>query len=246
MSSGGMTHHSNLSEQSLVENFLTPYLDKQCILDSFDDIGGHGIINLSASMVMVVLKTDQQVDRKCFKPQSVSSILNLIKTNDISVEVCTKEVLISAEIDLKNNRALKQNLLPIKDKVFVVMKFGDEVLDSAYESIKSVVEAFKLSCVRVDEIEHSSSITDQILEQISESKFVLVELTGSRPNCYYEAGYADALGKEIIYVVKDGEEIHFDLKHRKFIIWKTESDLRNKIRTRFEALTAEHSGISLV
>lgn len=111
--------------------------------------------------------------------------------------------------------------------------------------MKDVIKNFDLDCIRIDEIESADSITDQILSFINDSKYVLVELTGNRPNCYYEAGYADALGKEIIYVIKKGEDIHFDLKHRKFIIWETESDLRKKLTNRFASLKSKKSGTVL-
>ena len=34
---------------------------------------------------------------------------------------------------------------------------------------------------------------------------VLADLTGERPNCYFEAGYAHALGKQLILTIRKGE-----------------------------------------
>ena len=53
----------------------------------------------------------------------------------------------------------------------MIMKFSDEVLDSAYEGVyKPIVESYNLKCVRIDEIQDSGLITEQILETIAESK----------------------------------------------------------------------------
>ena len=117
------------------------------------------------------------------------------------------------------------------------MKFGDDVLNSAYTAVvKPVVKKFGLTCIRVDEIPDSGKISDQILEAIAESKYVIADLSGARPNCYYEAGFAHALGKEMILTIRDGESAHFDLQGHRFIQWKTESDYKKQLTKRIKAL----------
>nr|MDQ3818355.1 TIR domain-containing protein [Acidobacteriota bacterium] len=94
-------------------------------------------------------------------------------------------------------------LISKRRQAFVVMKFGDDRLDSAYEVvIKPALEEFRYSVIRIDEVQDSGTITEQILKQISNSEIVFADLTGERPNCYYEAGYAHALQKEIILTVR--------------------------------------------
>ena len=117
------------------------------------------------------------------------------------------------------------------------MKFGDDELDSAYEGvIRPVIEANDLKAVRIDEIQDSGRITDQVLEHIAESQFVLSDLSGERPNCYYETGFAHALGRKLILTIRSGDPIHFDLAGYRFIQWSTEADLRGKLRKRFASL----------
>jgi len=88
----------------------------------------------------------------------------------------------------------------------------------------------------------SGNITTQILESISTSKIILVELSGERPNCYYEAGYAHALGKEIIFCIKTNETIHFDLASYRFIQWNTEAKLRQMLRERLISISEREEG----
>jgi hypothetical protein len=124
-----------------------------------------------------------------------------------------------------------------KLQIFVVMKYGDDELDSAYEGvIKPVGCDFGFDVHRIDEIQDSGNITQQILESIASSALVLADLTGERPNCYYEAGYAHAKGKEMILAAKHGSSIHFDLAAHRFIHWKTEADYRRKLRERLTSL----------
>jgi len=90
--------------------------------------------------------------------------------------------------------------------------------------------------MRIDKIQDSGKITDQMLKEIARSEIVLVDLTGGRPNCYYEAGYAQALEKKIIYTIKKGENPHFNLYGYRCIEWATEQDLRIELRKRFQSL----------
>jgi len=122
------------------------------------------------------------------------------------------------------------------------MKFGDENLDSAYDGvIKPLAKEFGYGIIRVDEIQDSGRITDQIIESISASKIIIADLSGERPNCYYEAGFAHALGKEIIFTVHKNDRIHFDLAGYRFIKWKTEANLRNELRKRLESIRMSQS-----
>ena len=122
-------------------------------------------------------------------------------------------------------------------QVFVIMKFRDDQLDSTYElAIKPVIEKFNYNPMRVDQIETADPITPRILKEIRRSAVVLADLTGRRPNCYYETGFAHALDKEIILTIKEGEEIDFDLKVHNFIIWTTPADLKDALHRRFETI----------
>lgn len=85
-------------------------------------------------------------------------------------------------------------------------------------------------------------ITNQIIEHIAESELILADLTGARPNCYYETGVAYALGKELILTIKKGERAHFDLSVYRFIEWKTEHELRLKLREGFNSVKHKKSG----
>ncbi|WMT40967.1 hypothetical protein RE628_28530 [Paenibacillus sp. D2_2] len=103
-----------------------------------------------------------------------------------------------------------------------------------------MVQEFNLTPIKVDRVQNSGIITDQIIDYISTSKYVIADLTGERPNTYYEAGFAHALNKETILTIKRGEKIHFDLSSHRFIQLETEADLRKQLRDRFSNLTSNN------
>lgn len=127
--------------------------------------------------------------------------------------------------------------LPEQNDLFVAMAFGNPDLDSAYETIIKPIAIEKgFNVVRIDEREDSGSISSQILWHIERSGVILCELTGERPNVYFEAGYAIAKGKETILCARKDTNVHFDLKDRRLIIWETPRDLKAKLDSRLNTI----------
>lgn len=121
---------------------------------------------------------------------------------------------------------------------FVIMSFSDNPeLEDAYKlGIKPSIESNGLTCIRVDEIEHNRRVTDKVMECIRNCRVVVADLTEQRPNCYYELGYAHALGKEVVHTVKYGEMIHFDIQDYNFIIYPNTTELKTRLEQRLKAV----------
>ncbi len=155
---------------------------------------------MKSGTLLTVYKTRRKLRRP--KPEAVPSEF---KDIDFEEHNCTAEVLAESKASIPQRASsslLQKAFSPPLPQVFVVMKFGDNELDSAYEGvIRPVIEENDLKAVRIDEIQDSGRITNQVLESIAESQFVLSDLSGERPNCYYETGFAHALGRELILTI---------------------------------------------
>lgn len=226
----------NYSEDSIIENVVRPFVNGQIVMLTFKL--GPRLFNMKNATFLKVYRTKSSLKSTEDKSPSDQMKEEAFAKNDCTAEIIGK---VQAHGTTRALSSLIQKAMQKpKDQVFVVMKFGDQVLDSAYKgAYKAVAKEFGLGCLRIDEVQDSGKISDQILDAISESKYVLCDLTGSRPNCYYETGFAHALGKEIILLANKKEKIHFDLQGHRFIQWSTEEDLRTKLRARFSALEAE-------
>jgi nucleoside 2-deoxyribosyltransferase len=65
-------------------------------------------------------------------------------------------------------------------------------------------------------------IDDQIRVRIRASRFVIAELTHENRGVYWEAGFAEGLGRPVIYTCKKSAELktHFDTNHHLTVRWE--------------------------
>ena len=118
-----------------------------------------------------------------------------------------------------------------------LMMWNNKVLDDVTDAAKEVFSDFGVIAQRADDIEHDGAITPQILAEIERSEFLFADLTGARPNVYYEIGFAHALGKRGILCRKSGTEVHFDLAGHNCPEYDNLKDLKAMLRKRFESIT---------
>lgn len=111
-----------------------------------------------------------------------------------------------------------------------------ELTDVA-DTVRAVFDLFEVRGLRADDIEHEGLITERILNEIRTSEFLFADLTGMRPNVYYEIGYAHALGKRVILFRKSGTGLHFDLAGYNCPEYENLRDLRDKLTKRLVSLT---------
>lgn len=121
-----------------------------------------------------------------------------------------------------------------KPFIFVLMPF-DKKFDDIYKyGIKGAAEKVGAYAERVDEQNFTEGILDRIFNQINKADVIVADMTGRNENVYYEVGYAHALGKIVLLVTQNDNDIPFDLKHRPHIVYggkidKLERDLTQKL-----------------
>lgn len=136
---------------------------------------------------------------------------------------------------------------------FVAMWFNEiemkDVFEKAIAPAVDIATKKQLTAFRVDQKEHNNDITDEIIANIKDSRFVIADMTGYRGGVYYEAGYARGLGKPVILTCRkdwfdgdldhDGkvikEKIHFDINHLNVIVWNTVDELKERLILRIKA-----------
>lgn len=112
-------------------------------------------------------------------------------------------------------------------KAFMAMPFGDDTLDGVYrDCFKPAVKRAGFDLVRLDETTPAGSIDDRLRVEIRTARFMIAELSHGNRGAYWEAGYAEGLGKPVIYTCEkkqwDSEGTHFDTNHLHTVVWTKE------------------------
>jgi hypothetical protein len=122
-------------------------------------------------------------------------------------------------------------------KAFIAMSFGIQGRSAIQNAIQEGCRAVDFEAKSVDGEEFNGKITDKILALIKESAFVIAEFSENNKGVYFEAGYAEGLGKTVIYCIsKDHlKDLHFDTAQTNYIVWDTVDQLKERIIDRIKA-----------
>src|SRR5262245_57913520 len=113
------------------------------------------------------------------------------------------------------------DLVAVKNTCFVVMPFH-ALFETEYQRVlKPAIEGTGLECVRGDEIYSRAAIINDIWQSLRQSRVVVAELSGQNPNVMYEIGLAHAIGKPVIVLTRNQEDVPFDLKGLRYLFHDT-------------------------
>jgi hypothetical protein len=109
---------------------------------------------------------------------------------------------------------------------FMALKFGDEILDPFFANvIKPAVSGLGYELYDMRDVARTGIIDNVMREKIRDSAFVLVDLTHANSGAYWEAGYAEGLGKPVLYLCEretfNRQGTHFDTSHCTTVVWDT-------------------------
>jgi hypothetical protein len=120
--------------------------------------------------------------------------------------------------------------------IFVVMAFREES-DDTYHTIERVCRSYDFKAHRTDKDPTTDRIYQRIIEGIERATFVVADVTFGSVNVYYELGFAEALGKDVIVVAKEGTELPFDTNDIPTTFFRNQTRLEEALRSRIERLT---------
>lgn len=125
--------------------------------------------------------------------------------------------------------------------VFLIMSFeASETLRDYQAAVTQVCKEAGFEAVRTDTRPQADTaqIIDAIHDHIETCGFVIADLTNTRPNVYYEIGYARGLDKKLILTSHADAEVHFDLQGYNRIKWSGSENLKDGLRPVVEEIAA--------
>jgi len=150
--------------------------------------------------------------------------------------------IISQELETaQGNRAKKvPELESPKHMIFAAMPFAEEYEDT-YVAMVGSAESVNAVCKRVDREEYVGNVLDKIESLIRESRAVVADLSESKPNVLYEAGFARGIGKPTISISSTAiKDLPFDVAQLSTIEYKKgqTNRLRTALTNRLRAILA--------
>ncbi|CAG1065667.1 hypothetical protein BAC1_01254 [uncultured bacterium] len=131
-------------------------------------------------------------------------------------------------------------------KAFMAMKFEDPGLDNMFSThFVPAVDKTGFELVTLNDSKRAGLIDDRLRVDIMTSRFLIADLTHDNNGAYWEAGFAEGLGKPVIYTCEKEKfeklKTHFDTNHHLTIKWdanephKAVEDLKSTIRATLPA-----------
>jgi hypothetical protein len=111
---------------------------------------------------------------------------------------------------------------------FIALKFGDSILDPFLSNhVKPGIKThIGYDLIDMRDAAKAGIIDNLMREKIRDAAFVLVDLTHENSGSYWEAGYAEGLGKPVLYICErtkfEAAKTHFDTNHLTTVLWEAD------------------------
>ncbi len=128
--------------------------------------------------------------------------------------------------------------------VFIAMPMAKNFNDT-HDAIVEAASNCGLVAKRIDDDQSNERITKRMMDYLHRCEFVVADLTGARPNVFYEAGYAEGQGKIPVYIAREGTALEFDVKDYTVIFFDTHRQLKLDLADRFRALIAKRGQLGI-
>ena len=115
---------------------------------------------------------------------------------------------------------------------FIAMQFGDRDLDDFVRDVvkPAVKKGIEYDLVDMRDVPRAGIIDNIMRVQVRDADFVIADLTHGNQGAYWEAGYAEGLGKPVVYICErtkfETERTHFDTNHCTTVPWSTDKPER--------------------
>ena len=122
-----------------------------------------------------------------------------------------------------------------KADIFMVMPFRPQQNYIYQNCIQKVAADLNLTIKRGDDFFTATAIMDNIWAAIYHANLVIADCTDRNTNVFYELGIAHTLGKPTLIISQKTDDIPFDLRHLRYILYDPEdlgklaTDLHNAL-----------------
>lgn len=123
--------------------------------------------------------------------------------------------------------------------IAVMTPFASQ-FEPVFQAITGAAFMSGFNTLRAKDIWEHSTVIQDVFNLIFRAKIVVCDFTGKNPNVFYEAGIAHTLGKHVVPITQNPDDIPFDLRHHRYLSYLGNQEgiavLGNELAKRFTAL----------
>lgn len=105
------------------------------------------------------------------------------------------------------------------DLCFVLMPLREPFFRLYDDHVKPTLMGLDLRVMKADDLFTPTAIMEDIWEYINRSRLIIADVTGRNPNVFYELGIAHTVGKDVIILTQNEDDVPFDLRHLRYFVY---------------------------
>ena len=109
-----------------------------------------------------------------------------------------------------------RNIEPELQLCFVLMPFRPSFERLYNEKIKPTVNHCGFKCVKANDLYSPTPIIEDIWIHIYKSQVIIADVTDRNPNVFYEIGIAHTIGKPVIIITQNKDDVPFDVSQYRY------------------------------
>lgn len=136
-----------------------------------------------------------------------------------------------------------------RTSAFILCPFGSPFDEICSDHILPILRKIDIEAKRADSLYTPSPIIEDIWREIEEATFLVADMTDRNPNVFYELGVAHALDKPVVLICQRLEDVPFDLKTLRTIVYsytpRGMKDLEERLQKAAHSILVELANITV-
>lgn len=118
----------------------------------------------------------------------------------------------------------------VDDDLASVMMPFDAAYNDVYATLRAAAHEVGMRCQRADDIWETDTVIQDVANLIARAKVVICDMTGRNPNVFYETGIAHTLGRDVILITQNANDVPFDVGHIRYLRYLNNGEGRTRLQ----------------
>ncbi len=194
------------------------------------EIFSHLVKEIEASLSRLNSKRNPEIEftllsddtKQAFRDKLLLDYEHIVKQLDLNLRDLTAALSLNEGRRVDNELVHKDSHMDrTKDTCFILMPFSEPFNRYFSAVINPAVEAAGLQAIRADSLYGPTNVMQDIWDGIKKARVLIAELTTRNPNVMYELGIAHAMGKAVVLITQNINDVPFDLRTIRCIVYDT-------------------------